>query len=331
MLGKVVTVDIKFGYSCNNNCVHCVIAGHKERLRNEGKPVDRTTDEIMGHLTDAKRLGATSVVFTGGEVTIRSDYFELLKFAADLGLFISLQTNGRSFCFRDFAKRTLIICPNMHFEIAIHSDNAARHDAITRAKGSFEQTLAGIKNLKEVGAKSLNFKVVISKLNFRSLPAIIDLARICGAKQVDIAYPHGMGNALKYWHEIIPRYSEISEYLLAAARVGISRGIAVTYEAVPFCFLAGFETCVSELHYLRGYSKGETSSLRQVGDPEIDWQRNRISIKAKSKNCTNCKFFNICEGVWKEYLEKYGSEELKPVFGRAILTYEGLLDCVNNP
>lgn len=315
---KIKIVDIKFGYSCNNNCIHCVIAGHRERLAKEGKPVDRSTKEIKRHLLEAKGKGAENVVFTGGETTIRKDFLELLKFAIDLKLGISLQTNGRAFCNKEFAKRTLKIAKDkIHFEIALHSTKEENHDKITRVKGSWRQTMAGINNLLNFGAKSLNFKVVISRLNYKNLPEIVKLAKSLGIRQVDIAFPHGMGNALKYWYEIVPRYSEIKEFILEAAKVSKESGVKVTFEAIPFCFLRGYEDCVSETTYLEEFLEGETTELRQVGDPIMDWQKERLSIKAKAPQCKKCKYFFVCEGVWMEYIELYGSKEFKPIKGKA--------------
>ncbi len=322
MAKKIELVDIKFGYSCNNNCIHCVIADHRERLRKEGKPIDRTTEEIKKHLKEAKELGASSVVFTGGEVTVRNDFLELLKFARSLGLGVGLQTNGRRFCDKNFAKNTLKIAPDMHFEIAIHSSKKENHDKITRVEGSFDQTIKGIKNLINLGTKKLNFKVVISRLNFRNLPKIVELAKNFGLKRVDIAFPHGMGNALKYWFKIVPRYSEIKDFVIKALKIGEENGVKVTYEAIPFCFLKGYENSASELHYLIQYLQGKTTLLKQIGDPEMDWQKDRIRIKSKAKQCSNCKFFNICEGIWREYIELYGGEELNPIEGNKIKSLE---------
>jgi len=315
---KVRNVDIKFGYSCNNNCIHCVIAGHRERLRKEGKPIDRTTEEIKKHLLEAKEKGAESVVFTGGEVTIRKDFFELLEFATNLGLKVSLQTNGRAFYNKAFAEKTLKTAQDMHFEIAIHSSIEKNHDRITRVKGSWKQTMQGIKNLLEAGAKSLNFKVVISRLNYKDLSEIVELAKGFGVKQVDIAFPHGMGNALKYWYEIIPRYSEIKEYILEAAKVSKESGVKVTFEAIPFCLLRGYEDCVSETTFLEEFLEGETTELRQVGDPVMNWQKERLSIKAKAPQCKDCKYFFVCEGVWREYIELYGDREFEPIRGEIV-------------
>ncbi len=315
-------IDVKFGYSCNNNCIHCVIAGHVERLRKEGLAIDRTTGEIKDILTNAKNEGISSVVFTGGEVTIRGDFFELLEFAKGLGFSVSLQTNGRTFSIRKFSEKTLSIAPDMHFEVAVHSDKRQTHDGITGASGSFDQTIKGIKNLKDMGAVSVNVKVVISKLNFKDMQGIVLIAKDLGVKQVDIAFPHGMGNALKYYKEVIPRYNDIRQYILDTIEIGNQNGVNITYEAIPFCLLVGYEKHASELQYLNDWLKGETSELRQIGDPVIDWQKNRLSIKCKAEKCGRCRYFNICEGVWREYADLFGMSELKPVEGSPVDTLE---------
>ncbi len=315
---KIESVDIKFGYSCNNNCIHCVIAGHKERILKEKKSIDRTTDEIKEHILDAKDKGAKSVVFTGGEVTIRPDFLELLEFAKSEGMGFSLQTNGRSFCVKDFVKKTLEIAPNMHFEVAIHAHQKEEHDKITRVEGSFNQTLTGIKTLLECGAKSVNFKVVISRLNFQDLEKIVELAYNLGVTGVDIAFPHGMGNARKYWFDIVPKYTEIEPYIIDAASFGKQKGISVTFEAIPFCFLKGFEKCASEIKFLENYVNGTTTEVRQVDDSIMNWQETRLEIKSKPPQCKNCKYFYVCEGVWHEYLELYSGKEFKPVAGKKI-------------
>ncbi len=318
MGNKINSVDIKFGYTCNNNCIHCVIAGHVERLKKENKSIDRTTEEIKEHILDAKEKGATSAVFTGGEVTIRPDFHELLEFAESNGVHPGLQTNGRSFCVGQFAQKTVEMVPNLHFEVALHSSKKEIHDKITNVVGSFDQTVNGIKNLIRLGAKSVNFKVVISRSNFKDLKDIMALAKDLKINQVDVAYPHGMGNARKYWFDIVPKYTEIHQSVLDAATFAEENNVDITFEAIPLCFLEGFEKHASELEFIRQYMDGKSSELRQVGEPEMNWQTERLRIKTKPSQCKKCSYFNVCEGVWCEYVEFYGGDELVPVKGKTL-------------
>jgi MoaA/NifB/PqqE/SkfB family radical SAM enzyme len=323
---KIEVMDIKFGYSCNNDCIHCVIAGKREALKEKNLPLDRTTSEVKKHLQDAKMLGAKVVVFTGGEVTIRPDFFQLLKFAKNLGLGISLQTNGRMFSDKKFTKKTLQIAPDMHFEIALHATKANIHDKITRVKGSFEQTLNGMKNLLSEGAKSLSIKVVISRLNMNDLPNIIKFAKKLSISSVDIAFPHGMGNALKYWFQIVPTYSELKESIRRTILIAKKLGIEVRFETIPFCFLKGYEYTSLDLVYLKQHIEEKLTRLRQLNEPEIKWDSKRTGIKTKFTACKKCKYFYICEGVWSEYAQFYGSEEFRPVPGKQIKSVKEIED-----
>ncbi len=328
MKRKINKVDIKFGYSCNNNCIHCVVAGHKERLKENNLSIDRTTKEIKKIISEVKERGANSLVFTGGEVTIREDFLDLLKYTKNLDLIIGLQTNGRMFHKKSFVKKTLKIAPDMHFEIALHSDKEENHDKITKTKGSWKQTIEGIKNLKRNGVTKLNLKIVISRLNYKDLVGIVELSDKLNVKQIDIAFPHGMGNALRNWQDVIPKYNEIMEYILKAIELANEKDIFISLEAVPFCFLVGFERHVSELRYLHDSLEGNISELMQIGDPTCDWHKVRCNIKNKTIDCKDCKYFYICEGVWEEYIELHGSKELKPVKGKKIRTKADLQDII---
>ena len=70
-------VDIKTGFLCNNNCLFCVQGYNKSKG-------NRSTEDILKDLEEAKKTGCEGVVFTGGEVSIRDDLFELLSYAKKL-------------------------------------------------------------------------------------------------------------------------------------------------------------------------------------------------------------------------------------------------------
>jgi MoaA/NifB/PqqE/SkfB family radical SAM enzyme len=162
--------DIKLGYTCNNNCIHCVITDQKEHaLKNRGNQ-DRSTEEYKKELYDSMSNGCRAVTFTGGEPTIRKDLQELLAYAKSLGYIINMQTNGRAFHSKAFAKGMAPF--DIHYTIALHGHNEKLHDHITRAKDSFNQTVKGIKNLAELKQEIFG-KTVISKFNYKYLASLI--------------------------------------------------------------------------------------------------------------------------------------------------------------
>jgi len=310
-MGKVI--DIKVGYGCNNDCFHCVIADkRRDLLINTGKS-DRTTKEIKQIIDEAKESRAEAIVLTGGEITIRKDFFEILEYALSKVQTVILQTNGRMFYYEEFAKK-LASYDRVHATIAIHSCRPGVHDSITGAKNSFKQTTQGIKNLVKYGIQNrIGGKLVISKKNMHDLTNIIVLCKELGCNSLNIAFPHAMGNARLNFYDCVPKYSEIKDEIIKATKKSIEIGLHIDWEAIPLCFLPGYETFASELRM------SENAELRDLTHTDKDYTKTRKTIaKKKASGCQQCKFYLICEGVWDDYEEGYDLSELTPVSGEYV-------------
>lgn len=298
--------DIKLGYSCNNNCIHCVIADQKEAAIKSRGNYDRSTEEYMKELYDSRRRGCTSVTFTGGEPLIRKDLMTLLRYAKNLGYHINMQTNGRAFYYTDFTEKICSI-GTINYVVALHGHTKELHESITRSDG-FNQTVEGIKNLIALKQK-VRGKLVISKKNYKFLPEIADFFINLGVKKMNFAFPHAQGNAWKYFDEVVPKYTDIMPYVHETIELCNKNNAEIEFEAIPFCFMQGYEKHVSELHSIdEGYAE-----LKQLDGKTKNWQIVRKQIKRKFPQCKECKHDSICEGVWEEYPRKRGIEEFKNV------------------
>lgn len=159
-------LDLKVGFGCNNNCVFCAQANRK-------KFGDNSTSENKENLKKGYEKGKRKVVFTGGEPLIRDDIFELLDYARELGYkSIQVQTNARMLAYPEFARKIV----NVVDEVvpALHGPNQEIHDSQTRAKGSFDQTVSGIKNLANLREKSsssvkIYSNTVVNQLNYEHM------------------------------------------------------------------------------------------------------------------------------------------------------------------
>lgn len=80
---------------------------------------------------------------------------------------------------------------------------------------------------------------------------------------------------------------------------------------MPFCVVPKHLKKVGELSCL---NSPESYFVPVDGDVQ-SWTQVRKDIKAKFKNCDKCLFDNICEGVWAEYVEFFGDDDLQPVVG----------------
>jgi MoaA/NifB/PqqE/SkfB family radical SAM enzyme len=292
-------LDLKVGFSCNNRCLFCVQGKKREYFR------DKSTQQIKKEMKEGKKE-CEEIVLTGGEPTIRPDFLELVSYAKKLGFKkIQIQSNGRMFAYLDFCKKTIEAGAN-EFCLALHGHIPELHDFLTRTPGSFYQTVQGIKNLKLLKQKVL-INVVVTKLNYQHLPEIANLLVSLGVDQYQFAFVHPLGSAKENFEMIVPRMSLIEPYIKQGLEIGIKAGKIVMTEAIPYCFMEGYEDYIAEkiipptkIYDANFVIEDYTIARRNEG-------------KSKGPNCSNCIYYQICEGPWKEYPEAFGWAEFKPV------------------
>jgi radical SAM protein with 4Fe4S-binding SPASM domain len=138
---RPLSVHFDLTYRCNERCVHCYL-DHDDHG-------ELTTAECLKVLEDLARSGTLFLTFSGGEIFLRPDLYEILAAARRLHFDISLKSNAllvtpeRAAKLREFGVRRV--------QISVYSDIAAIHDAITKVPGSLERTLAAIPILLEHG------------------------------------------------------------------------------------------------------------------------------------------------------------------------------------
>lgn len=291
-------IDIKTGWNCNNKCVFCVQGNKRDKFGN------KTTDEVKALLAEAIR-DSDRIVFTGGEVTIRPDLVELLAYARSLGYTsIQIQTNGRMLAYKKVCE-DLIAAGATEFSPALHGHTAELHDFLTCATGAFKQTVRAIRNLKELGQLVLT-NSVITRSNYRTLPELAELLVALGVDQFQLAFVHPLGTAMDGFDAVVPRMSLAEPYVKKALQIGLDAGRRVMTEAIPYCFMAGYEPFVAERIIPR-------TKIMEGHLTIADYTEHRLTEgKAKGPRCGECVFNPVCEGPWHEYSDHYGWDEFVP-------------------
>src|SRR5713101_7528569 len=123
---RPLSVHFDLTYRCNERCVHCYL-DHDDHG-------EMTTAECLKVLGDLARSGTLFLTFSGGEIFLRPDLYEILAAARRLHFDISLKSNAllvtpeRAARLREFGVRRV--------QISVYSDIPAIHDAITKVPGS---------------------------------------------------------------------------------------------------------------------------------------------------------------------------------------------------
>jgi radical SAM protein with 4Fe4S-binding SPASM domain len=160
-----LNVHLDLTYRCNERCVHCYL-DHEDYGEMSTAEVKRVLDELA-------REGALFLTFSGGEIFLRADFFELVEYARRLRFDISLKTNGLLVTPERAARLRALGVHKVN--ISIYSADPAVHDAITRVPGSLEKSLAAVRLLKSLGLR-VKLACPLMQQNLASLRGIQALA-----------------------------------------------------------------------------------------------------------------------------------------------------------
>jgi len=291
---------------CNCNCWHCFV----DKI---GACLTLTTDEIKTILNDVKQQGVEIVALTGGEPTIRKDFFEIIDFCKKLKFNkIELQTNGRMFIDKTFAKKT-VDHGVTDIYLSFHAHTEALQDFITRTKGSFKDSLEGLKNLLDLDVR-LQTNTVISKLNYKILDKLIIFFHEKGVREVELDFLRPTGNAWIYFDMIVPRKSDVNSYVETSLEIAESLGFDTIFvDDYPLCFMKKFKQYNADyLAMLQGLKQHDEQAFT-LKRPELGLMEIHENQKLKGSPCKQCSFNAHCEGDWKEYIQKFGWNEFIPI------------------
>ena len=220
--------------NCNSNCIMCP-SSDKER----GGNFENRREDIYQYISMLP-ADLRNYVVTGGEPTLNPGLFlevmgELAeRFPEAEGL---LLTNGRSFSVQSFLERMMVKCPPfLTVAIPLHGSNAELHDYITQAKGSFSQTIQGIKNLLSRKV-SVEIRVVVTDVNKNDITSLCQLIarEFPSCYRVNFISLEVRGNCYKNREEV---YIEPRESFLKSKdgiRTLIKAGIDVGLYNYPLC------------------------------------------------------------------------------------------------
>lgn len=167
-------MDLAITYRCDNKCLHCYVGDQKvtEEL---------TTKEWYLAIDKLLELGVPHVVFTGGEPTLRDDLSDLVAYTQKVGLVCGLVTNGRKLKDQVYFK-SLVEAGLDHVQITLESHDPKVHDRITCVKGSWDETVQGLKNAIASPIYTVS-NTTLNQYNVKDIMKIIDFLYSLGIRQ----------------------------------------------------------------------------------------------------------------------------------------------------
>ena len=165
-LSVPLSVHFDITYRCNERCVHCYL-DHDDHG-------EMTTSEIKCVLDELADAGTFFLTFSGGEVLMRRDFFELLEYARRLMFNVRIKTNA--VMIGEAEARRMLALGVDQVQVSIYSHRPEIHDAITKLPGSLRRSVEAIRFLTAQGL-SVIIANVLMKANMGDHAGVQALAR----------------------------------------------------------------------------------------------------------------------------------------------------------
>ena len=196
---------------CNFKCGYCLPNGY---FKQENKPGFLTLDEISNLVSALSELGVSKIRLTGGEPTVRKDFFNILKNIKSKGKINNLVMTTNGYKLNQIADQLIKDGIN-GINISIDSLDRNKFKEIT-GHDRLPQILEGIKILQDKGFTNIKVNAVLLK-NINDSEADFDSwEQFVKENAIDFRYIELMqtGDSLEYFRKYHVSASVFKNYLI---------------------------------------------------------------------------------------------------------------------
>jgi MoaA/NifB/PqqE/SkfB family radical SAM enzyme len=184
-------VTMAVTYDCQCGCTHCSATAYKDRTENSKEALNLA--ELKNAVAQVVKLGATCVVFTGGEPLLFKGIYDLIAAVDKQKAISTIFTNG------EYLNQEAILRlkqAGLYGAFVSFDDyDAGRHDTNRKRKGIFNKAAEGIRLCQENGILTgISTYVTKEKLQNGGLDAMMELGKRLNVLEVFIfdVIPTGM-------------------------------------------------------------------------------------------------------------------------------------------
>ena len=179
-VGGITSVMFELTYRCSEKCIHCYNEGatrNDEEVSTRGDREELTFNDYKRIVDELYDQGLMKVCLTGGDPFSKSFAWDLIDYLYNKGVAFDVFTNGQAMV--NDVERLANYYPRV-VGVSIYSGIAEVHDYITRIKGSWEKSIAVVRQLSALGVP-MNLKCCVMRPNVKSYYLVADIAKQYGA------------------------------------------------------------------------------------------------------------------------------------------------------
>ncbi|MES2710499.1 MAG: pyrroloquinoline quinone biosynthesis protein PqqE [Pseudomonadota bacterium] len=224
-------------HRCPLRCPYC---SNPVELARQAAELDTAT--WLRVFREAADLGVLQLHLSGGEPTLRRDLPELIRGAAEAGLYTNLITSAVTL---DAARVHALADAGLdHVQISIQDTEPGSADRIGGYAGGHAKKLAAAAHIRAAGLP-LTLNAVVHRQNLERLPEMIELALTLGARRLEVAHVQYYGWALANRDALLPTRAQLDAATgtVDAARARLKGQLTIDY-VVPDYYAARPKACM---------------------------------------------------------------------------------------
>jgi len=194
-----IRVYFDLTFACNLRCRTCYNQSGK------ASPDELTNEQTKKALSGLRRDNVLDVRFSGGEITQRHDWFDILSEAKKLGFAVSMNTNGVYDDNSIIPKMAELDLEQITFSV---DGDRELHDYI-RGSGNYDRVVDSMSKLHKLGA-TLRINTIISKNSINSIENMLELASNY-ADEINFFFFRPIGRARGLMH-VIATYEDLQRF-----------------------------------------------------------------------------------------------------------------------
>ena len=314
-LSAPLRMDLALTFRCQNNCVHCYAGGPHETNELNTQQWKEVIDRLHN-------IGVFILTFTGGEPTLREDLVELQLHAQNKGMVAGLITNGRSLKDKSYVGK--LEKTGLDFvQITLESHKPNIHDLMTATKGSWKETVAGIKNVVPTHIYATT-NTTLSKYNASDFLETMDFIKELGVSAFGCNSLIYSGKASAIGKEFALSIETLNELLPKIRDKASQLGLKFLWYTptqycrfdpvelglgIKSCTAANINMCIGpngDVYPCQSYFESLGNILKE------DWKsiwNNSLAVKIRNREyaepkCKDCPQLQICGGGCPLELQK---------------------------
>ncbi|OQA69354.1 MAG: Antilisterial bacteriocin subtilosin biosynthesis protein AlbA [Firmicutes bacterium ADurb.Bin262] len=288
---------------CNFKCKMCYIRLEPAQMKKIGR--ERTAAEWIELIKSAAQAGTLILQLTGGEVFLRSDFFEIYEKAVSLGIVPIILSNA--YLIDEAAVKRLAGHPPYSVSVSLYGASNATYQKLCGVRDGFDVVLRNLLLMKENGIP-IELKMTVTKENVKDFSAVEKIAR---ENNWQFRYGYHLNNpvrgAVSEGKAMSADFGSLPQNLLSAPGKNDSlllfpKNCGSVNAAYCITWNGNMQLCpTASVPYTEPFQDGFINAWHSLCD-----QLTVIEGPNECKNCADKAFCGICLGKLYAETQDYG-------------------------